>query len=116
MCAPELPVPRVVRARDGAQVVTVEIGGRQSLLQMLTWLPGANGVPTLRPEPRNCCGRSARLQAGSSGRCRTSTTRQQLKPMSGTFSSPATSARSLLHRSLPTMQRGQTRAQRAPMV
>jgi Ser/Thr protein kinase RdoA (MazF antagonist) len=51
VCAPGLPVPRVVRARDGAHVVTIKIGERQALLMMLTWLPGESVSELSVPSP-----------------------------------------------------------------
>jgi 4-aminobutyrate aminotransferase-like enzyme/Ser/Thr protein kinase RdoA (MazF antagonist) len=38
--APELAVPRVVPARDGARLVPVEVGGARRFARVLTYLPG----------------------------------------------------------------------------
>jgi len=37
---PDLPIPRVVPARDGTTIVTHECGGRRALLRVLSYLPG----------------------------------------------------------------------------
>ncbi len=46
-----LPVPRVVRARDGAHVLTIKFDEREALLMMLTWLPGQSVSELSVPSP-----------------------------------------------------------------
>lgn len=67
---PDVPVPRVVRAKSGEPAILVEgLGGARHIVRALTYLPGTNlGEMTLRPALlRNLGGAVARLDRALRG-------------------------------------------------